>query len=311
MTADVVPFPVPANDVPDFQAIAQNSSHSFRYPFVFDGTETNGAKIQWTVKNLLISGGLSVVYGPPKSGKSFLAQDIAERVAHGLDFFGRKTRQGLVVYICAEGAIGFRQRMIAWRHVNDTKPTRNFVMLPAAIDIVNGVDAVAALIADLKALSREMGQPIAMVVIDTLARSFGAADENSACDMGKFINGVALLQDALERELGLKPHVLVVHHTGKRVADGMRGSNSLLGAVDCAIEVTVDPDKIRHVRVPDIKDAAAPDPFYYRLRSVQVGEDEDGEPEYSCAVEKATVAIRTTEEDEDAAPKRRRRRSAK
>ena len=294
MTAEVINLR-DANTVPkvtEFREIAQKSSHTFRFPFVFDGTEKLGGKMQWTIKNLLIAGGLSVIYGPPKSGKSFLAQDAAYRIAHGMDFFGNKTSQGLVVYICAEGSTGFRQRMTAWREANGMPPSPNFIMLPSAIDLVNDASAIDALIADLKAISKEMGQPIAMIVIDTLARSFGGANENDTTDMNKFVGNTGFIQDCLYKALGFKPHVCVVHHCGKDVKAGMRGSNALLGAADATIEVTVnEADGIRQARVADLKDASKPDPFYYRLRSMRIGTDDDGDGIYSCAVEPTTMVI--------------------
>lgn len=304
----IIPFPE--------QGTAKNlefpkSTHSFRFPFVFDGTESALGKVEWTVKGLMISGGLSVIYGPPKSGKSFCAQHAAECVAHGIEFFGKSTKEGLVVYLCGEGAVGFRQRMVAWRKINGLSPTRNFVMMPSALDISTDSDAVNALIADLKALSEMMGQPIVMIVIDTLARYFGPNDENGALEMGRFVNSISRIQEALVSDLGTNPHVCVVHHTGKNIGAGMRGCNALLAAADCAIEVTVKDDGVRQARVADTKDSAVPDPFYYVLRSTSVGVDCDGDLTYSCAVEPTTIIIPDADEEEAAAPRRGRGRPKK
>lgn len=304
---------VPLRDVSfnpeDFKA----KTSSFRYPFVLDGTEQSTGSVRWLVKNLLISGGMSVVYGPPKSGKSFVSQDIAYRTAHGLDFFGRKTSQGLVVYLCGEGAAGFRQRMTAWRKINDMAPSRNFVMMPAALDIVSDDDAIAALISDLKTLSAALATPICMIVVDTLARYFGPHDEDRAADMSKFVTSLSRIQDALERQFNVRPHMMLVHHTGKDVAKGMRGSNALLGAADCTIEVTTKgTDGVRQARVVDIKDAAPADPMFFKLKSTAVGVDEDGETEFSCAVEATTIEITATIASTDApAAKRGRGRPRK
>lgn len=269
--------------------VQDRSKHTFRFPFLIDGSETSMDNVKWTIKNLLISGGLSVVYGPPKSGKSFVAIDAAYRVSHGIDFFGRKTDGGLVVYLCGEGQIGFRQRMTAWRQANNAEPTDNFVVMTAAINLLDDKDEIAALKADLSALSIAMNQPIKMIVIDTLAKYFGGGEEDKASEMNRFIASLSGIQVALENQSGENPHIMLVHHTGKNVSAGMRGSNALLGAADAAIEVTANDDGIRQCRIADIKDASSQSPFYFRLGSVEIGIDEDGDTIRTCAVKPAVL----------------------
>lgn len=54
------------------------------------------------VEGLIINGGSSILYGDSNSGKTFLAIDIACSIARGLDWFGRKTESGVVLYLAAE-----------------------------------------------------------------------------------------------------------------------------------------------------------------------------------------------------------------
>lgn len=54
------------------------------------------------VQGLLSAGAASLIYGPKNSGKTFIALDLAAAVSRGLPWQGRKTIQGLVVYIAAE-----------------------------------------------------------------------------------------------------------------------------------------------------------------------------------------------------------------
>ena len=56
------------------------------------------------------------------------------------------------------------------------------------------------------------------VALDTLARCMGEADENSARDMGRFVNRCA----AIEQHFGCV--VVVVHHVGKDPTRGGRVS---------------------------------------------------------------------------------------
>jgi len=86
-------------------------------------------------------------------------------------------------------------------------------------------------------------------VLDTLARSIPGADENSARDLGFFIANA----DAIARELEVV--VIVVHHAGKSVERGMRGSSALHGAADAEWEVSAG-DAGRLVKVVKMKDGA-------------------------------------------------------
>jgi AAA domain len=68
--------------------------------------------------------------------------------------------------------------------------------------------------------------PLAAVAIDTLARAMQGADENTAKDMTTFVDNCGIVGDAFNCL------VLGVHHAGKDVTRGSRGSNALDGAVD-------------------------------------------------------------------------------
>lgn len=70
-----------------------------------------------------------------------------------------------------------------------------------------------------------------VVVLDTLSRATPGSDENDSKAMGLVISAAKILQEMIG---GL---VLLVHHTGKNAAQGMRGHSSLHAALDCAIEV--------------------------------------------------------------------------
>ena len=54
----------------------------------------------------------------------------------------------------------------------------------------------------------------ALVVIDTLARSMGAGDENTAKDAAMFVRNCDLIREATGA------HVMVIHHTGKDEEEG-------------------------------------------------------------------------------------------
>ena len=83
----------------------------------------------WIIPGILPSG-VSVLYGPTESFKSFLALDMAMSVAYGRPWQGRfPIRQGRhVLYISAEGDI--EKRMIAWQlHHGLREPPSNLVVV--------------------------------------------------------------------------------------------------------------------------------------------------------------------------------------
>src|SRR5262249_46295895 len=70
---------------------------------------------EWLVDGLVGQNALVVLFGPPGVGKSFLALDLALSIATGRPWLGRKTTQGGVVYVYAEGTSELKHRAAAWR----------------------------------------------------------------------------------------------------------------------------------------------------------------------------------------------------
>jgi RecA-family ATPase len=86
-----------------------------------------------------------------------------------------------------------------------------------------------------------------LVIIDTLARCMIGGDENSARDMGLFVEACSRVQKT-------GAAVMVIHHTGKNSATGPRGSSALFGAADTIIELSND-DGLIQLRCEKSKDA--------------------------------------------------------
>ncbi len=93
---------------------------------------------------------------------------------------------------------------------------------------------VDELIKAIKADAAKIGWPVALVIVDTLARATPGVDENATKDMGVVVQHCDRIKDALGCT------VLPVHHSGKDITRGMRGNNSLDGSADCSIRVTRD-----------------------------------------------------------------------
>ena len=231
------------------------------------------------VADLLDAEAVSVLYGPSNSGKTFLALDLALHVADGRDWFGRKVRQGGVLYLAAEGAEGVRRRFDAFvSHYRVERSSLPFALLPAAVNLLDK-KARQALDETVDAFRSRFGVGPTLVVIDTLARAMPGADENSGEAMGSLIEAV----DALRRATG--GHVLLVHHTGKDKAKGARGHSSLRAAVDTEIEVG---DR-GVARVTKQRDKELGAPIGFTLEPLTIGHTVEGREVTSCVVKPRSV----------------------
>jgi KaiC/GvpD/RAD55 family RecA-like ATPase len=224
------------------------------------------------VKGLIDPGSFVVIYGPSQSGKSFFTADIAQCVATGAPWRGRKVQHGLVVYIASEAGGSILKRFIAWR---DNRLGESTGRVPLAV-LTRGPNLLASvevekLVEQLAAMQREAGLPLVLVVFDTLSRSMHGADENSAEDVTMAVNAADIIRD----QFGAA--TVYVHHTGKDVARGARGHYALTAAADLILRVE---DKV--AQVEKMRDGMDTERFAFELEPVVIGQDADGEPVVTC-----------------------------
>lgn len=233
----------------------------------------DGANPSWLVKRMIPSSSIGYIYGASQSGKTFITFDIVAAVARGIPWRGRKTKQGWVVYICAEGAYFFRNRIKAYAlHNNITEPDQLPIqVIDAQPDIMDKQDMLAL----IKAIE-SIGEPIACVVLDTYAACM-MGDENSSTDVGKVLANLKLMQSTLDTV------VILVHHSGKDAGKGARGWSGLRSAVDFEFQV-VREGNVHALVTTKQKDGKDDDEFGFTLTSVELGRDEDDEPIESCVV---------------------------
>ena len=67
----------------------------------------------YLVKGIIPRDGITVVWGPPKCGKSFWTFDLVMHIVLGRAYRGHRVQQGAVVYLALEGGHGFRARVEA------------------------------------------------------------------------------------------------------------------------------------------------------------------------------------------------------
>ena len=88
---------------------------SLEFPVVWLNDAEVNLDSRAIVKGLIEPGGFGLIYGPSGSGKSFFTADIAQCVATGQPWRGRKTERKLVVYVAAEAGASILRRFVAWR----------------------------------------------------------------------------------------------------------------------------------------------------------------------------------------------------
>jgi hypothetical protein len=237
------------------------------------------------ISGLAAEGELMALVGPPAAGKSAVGILLASSIANGRAFPGRTVQPGTVVYVAAERERETTRRLLAAG--NQNAPIHISGARPALGDPAD----INELIKTLKNIQVNEEEPIRLIVLDTAAKCFRDLDENSARDVGRAIEGLARISEAIPTAL-----IVLLHHTDKG-GRTMRGSSALLGAVD--VELTIKTDRASHRLVVTKANAVAERQVLpFRLATIGSG---DGE-EVISAIEKELSPEAAN--DQGAPPKR-------
>ena len=228
-----------------------------------------------------------VVYGPPGGGKTFFALDVGLGISTARDFHGRRAVGGTVVYVTSEGLAGLKVRIMAWEAEHGIKATR-FYVVPDQPQLLNNLD--------VEGLFEAIGQapaPIALIVIDTLARHFAGGDENKAQDIGRLV----VVLDELRRRF--RCSTMLVHHTGKDREDE-RGSSALRASADTMISVKKVSTKNVRIRCDKQKEDTEFKDMVFELTPIEFT-SADGVIYSSCVLTRcgSSKATSSTENDDD------------
>lgn len=207
------------------------------------------------VDGYLYENSLAMVYGPAGVCKTFLALDWAHHVAQGAWWHGHEVHRGGVLYVVGEGVDGLGLRIGAWeRHHQAHGGVEGVTYLPWAVNVHDPAwaGALAEVVAELTPT---------LVVLDTLARCTPGADENSARDMGLVVAHLDQIREAA------RSCVLMVHHSGKDLSAGGRGSTAIRGAVTTELELTGDHRTLTLLNKKQ-KDSPEAPPLLLQLRQV-------------------------------------------
>ena len=150
--------------------------------------------VRWLIPNWLAARELSCIYGQGGTFKSYIALAWTLQLA---------LRGVPTLYIAAEGTSGLRSRVDAWRSTRTKgEDIPDWHYYNANVHLDKKVDAGL-----WKHALLDYNTNVDLIVVDTLARNF-TGDENSAKEVGEFIEGIEHLRRDLECA------ILVIHHMG-------------------------------------------------------------------------------------------------
>jgi hypothetical protein len=246
-------------------------------------------RTEWIVTGWLELGVVGILAAKYAAGKSFLVLDWACCAASERRWQGQRTTKANVLYIAGEGGVAQAKRFKAWKQEHQEIDDDAIIFLRGAVNVANEAARVY-----LAGLIRKYN--ITLVIIDTLAKCAGLADEASATEMRPFINACYQLRDARE-ECGTT--VLIIHHFGKDPRKGARGTSALPSDTDVNLEMWRDDAGRITLHADKLKDAELPKDIGLKLRTVHL--EERWGTETSCVIESGAQAVlKPVKEDKDA-----------
>lgn len=188
----------------------------------------------WLWEGRLRVGGVGLLAGKPKAGKSSFARALSVAVASGTPFCGGATRPGPVIYCALEEHRDDVNRAFRDLVGDSDPPDVRLYFGPIVADLLDRVSVESARL-----------RP-ALIVFDTLARAVRLTDAN---DYAKTMNG---LNPVLDLARDRNTSVLLVHHSRKGdpedAQDGVLGSVGFTASVDATFIIRKEKDGRRAVQ---------------------------------------------------------------
>ncbi|MGF6470140.1 AAA family ATPase [Paraburkholderia youngii] len=236
------------------------------------------------VEDLLCEKDVADLYGTSQSGKTTLTVRLSIAVATGSEFLGKRTRRGAVLYVASEAPVNVLRRIQGAKQ-HGSPGRMPMAVICETVDLFDGLHDVERIVEAARALERKSGVRPRLVVIDTLARSLGSADENATRDMGAVMRNLTNIANAINSA------VVIVHHTGKDSQRGARGSSVIYSNADA--EILCEHDEVSGIRTLTVKKQRSLGSeglqLAARFQRLEVGVDEWGKPLTVSVVEPADV----------------------
>lgn len=182
---------------------------------------------EWLVDKLLVRGGLSLIAGDPKAGKSTIVRQLAKSVSQGAQWLERNCSRGKVYYLALE-----EQKEQIKDHLRKLgiKESDNIHFHVGAAQSMSELEDLTEILED---------NEIDLLVVDTLIMLMPELDLNNYQEVYHRLRPYS----KLARKTGT--HIMLVHHTNKggQGTRSIAGSRALHGIVDCAMVFEVKKKK--------------------------------------------------------------------
>lgn len=216
----------------------------------------------WLIKHLLPADSTAMIFGPPSSCKSLTVMEMAYCIGTGEDYYGHPVKRGNIVYIAGEGRKGINKRFQALFIAKGQMP-ENIVVSGLSMDL-QSPDSVESVKRAVEGIP-----DVRLIIIDTLHRNF-TGDENLARDFANVMKHCDQLRNATGAT------IFLVHHSGHDSNNRGRGSSAMTAAMDVEYKTKESNKKIT-LSCTKMKDDEKPKDLKFDLKSVPLGQDEDGE----------------------------------
>lgn len=210
----------------------------------------------WMLENLFFEQSLLEIYGASNAGKTFIAADIALCIRRGGQWCGLQIHKpGAVVYVNADGGLGFADRARAWQelHQHDEESLHEFYTYPEPISLHRPQEMHEF----LAALAWLPEKPV-FVVFDTYSQCIPGMNENQQ----EFASLVVQVLNKIRSQFGATPTLL--HHTNA-AGERERGSNVIIGACDTQILIQKPEEGRLRMSCTKQRDAAYFAPMHFDL----------------------------------------------
>jgi hypothetical protein len=227
------------------------------------------------VEGMLMQNENICLVGPPKTGKTFVALDIALSIAANVPVLGALAvrRHGAVVYLTAEGKAGFKRRIKAWRQA---RKIASDVKLPFYFKAAVPMTAQGTFAAKLFVEGiRSQVEGAVLVIIDTMARSLDSMNENDASSAAGYLNLTENIRSHLDTTM-----LTLAHASDKpNAALQIRGSSGFGAGFDSVWTLRMDKsNRTAKLNAHYMKDGDESDfgPFCFRMETEHVDGMENG-----------------------------------
>jgi hypothetical protein len=194
--------------------------------------------VPWVVPDMVFYGGVTMVSGSPKSGKSTLVADMVRAREDRDTWLGRNVAPGTTILLTEEGGfpVVFRWKaspdlVVMQHHVAAAHHRLDTASPLPGVESEPFIDWVERHLQE--AIDDTVGHPL--VIIDTLAVWSGIDDENDASETTKAV----IRWTELASRTGAA--VILVHHSrkgGGQHGESIRGSTAILATVAMSMELS-------------------------------------------------------------------------